>query len=167
MTRYEFPGYESELFNAEDALQQWIDTQELILDDGQTELLYQYTNSDYSAEVNIRAIQAGADYAGIDLTDSPLPVLVTLPVYVSSSALEGGYLPTGDPTESTDLDSLIWELRREMRYHLDGIEDDETFLKYDTAMHVLGDVQIKGQLTEYGIFTFTIESQVYSIGILA
>ena len=76
MTLYNFPGYDDEPRTAESALQEWIDTEELILSEDETEALYQFTLHTESAEFNIRAIQQGADYAGIDLTHSPLPVPV-------------------------------------------------------------------------------------------
>lgn len=73
MTLYSFPGYDDEPRTAENALQEWIDTQELDLTDEESEMLYQFTDFRADAETNIRAIQAGADYAGIDLAHSPLP----------------------------------------------------------------------------------------------
>jgi len=166
MTFYNFPGYDIEPRDAASALQEWIDTQELVLDDEETETLYQFTNHSAPAEFNIRAIQAGADYAGIDLTHSPLPTAIETPVYAYSHAMHGGYLPNEPGTLTTNLADLIEEMRADIRYHLDQIENDETFLKYDTAMHVLGDVQITDQLISYGVFLVSIENENYSITVV-
>lgn len=82
MTLYSFPGYDDEPRTAENALQEWIDTQELDLTEEATEALYQFTHHAASAEDNIRAIRQGAEYAGIDLSASPLPTPIPEPIIV-------------------------------------------------------------------------------------
>ena len=76
---YNFPGYDDEPRTAESALQEWIDTQELLFEsEEQEELFWQFTDRSASPEFNIQAIQAGADYVGIDLVTLgyPLPALI-------------------------------------------------------------------------------------------
>jgi hypothetical protein len=76
---YSFPGYDDDILSSADALQVWIDTQELILSESDSEQFYQFTHhSLMSPSENIAAIQQGADYMGIDLValGYPLPTLM-------------------------------------------------------------------------------------------
>lgn len=79
MALWNFPGYDSEPRTAESALQEWVDTEELILTEEETEQLYQFTSWQASAEHNIAAIDYGAMYMGLDLValGYPLPVEIT------------------------------------------------------------------------------------------
>lgn len=78
---YEYPqGYgpkmseHDTIMSAEQALEDWLSSIELGLDDIEMEELFCMTHRSYSPDHNLDAIAYAADYFGIDLSDDPLPV---------------------------------------------------------------------------------------------
>ena len=58
----------------DEALEDWLFSIELGLEDDSMEELFCMTHHSYSAEHNLDAIAYAADYFGIDLSDDPLPI---------------------------------------------------------------------------------------------
>lgn len=74
---WHYPEFSDQPLTASEALDEWLDTVEIPFDEFYEETLFSNTDWRESAEYNLRAIEAAADYHGYDLDGLgyPLPVL--------------------------------------------------------------------------------------------